>query len=191
MLIRHATISDAPAMGKVMVETFMQTHKKNMPDEAWHKRAREWTPEISARGWIETLQDIDKAAKAGKTPNDCLYLAIDEAATLNNGVVALAYGYMSHTQGMAEIGSIYVSPSHQGRGLGRRLMRAVARHMADIGCTSLQLGVLAANKSARRFYEAIGGQFVAERTFNEEGFLLPEAVYCWSDIQMLAQERTQ
>jgi hypothetical protein len=50
----------------------------------------------------------------------------------------------------------------------------------------LQIACLAANAPARRFYEAIGGRLVGERLFDEEGVMLPEVVYEWADIQLLA-----
>jgi hypothetical protein len=46
----------------------------------------------------------------------------------------------------------------------------------------LHVGVLTTNESARRFYEAMGGVAVAQRTFDEKGFPLPETVYTWRDI---------
>ena len=141
MFIRHATIDDASAMGEVMVETYMLAHKGHMPKAAWQKRAREWTPEVSARGWADYLRDRDEAIRAGRMPDSCLYLAVDEATTTDSGIVGLIHGYPSEAEGTAEISTIYVKQSHQGQGLGRRLMQAVATHMAGIGYTKLQLGV--------------------------------------------------
>ncbi len=51
--------------------------------------------------------------------------------------------------------------------------------------TALQIGCLAANAPARRFYEAIGGRLVGERLFDEDGIMLLEVVYEWADIQAL------
>ncbi len=69
-------------------------------------------------------------------------------------------------------------------------MQAVAADLAQQGMTALQIGCLAANAPARRFYEALGGRLVGERLFDEEGVLLPEVVYEWADIATLvATER--
>ena len=66
-----------------------------------------------------------------------------------------------------------------GQGLGRRLVQAVAAHLAQHGMTALQIGCLAANAPARGFYEAIGGRLIGERLFDEDGVMLPEVVYAW------------
>jgi len=44
----------------------------------------------------------------------------------------------------------------------------------------LQIGVLANNAPAWRFYESIGGQLVFEGEFDEDGVILPEMVYEWN-----------
>jgi ribosomal protein S18 acetylase RimI-like enzyme len=75
---------------------------------------------------------------------------------------------------------------HQGQGLGRRLVQAVAADLAQKGMTTLQIGCLAANAPARRFYEAIGGRLVSERLFDEDGVMLPEVVYEWANIDVVA-----
>jgi ribosomal protein S18 acetylase RimI-like enzyme len=85
-----------------------------------------------------------------------------------------------------EVYALYVHMSHQQQGLGRRLVQAVAAHLAEPGIAMLQIACLAANAPARRFYEAIGGRLVGERLFDEEGVMLPEVVYEWADIQLLA-----
>ena len=43
MLIRVACEEDAPALGRVMVDTYMAAHRDQMSAEAWAKRAPEWT----------------------------------------------------------------------------------------------------------------------------------------------------
>ena len=53
------------------------------------------------------------------------------------------------------------------------------------GATSLQIGVLTANQDGSRFYQALGGQLVGERLFDEDGDLLPELIYAWPDITTL------
>ncbi|HEU4336633.1 MAG TPA: GNAT family N-acetyltransferase [Nocardioides sp.] len=73
-------------------------------------------------------------------------------------------------------------PERQGRGIGRLLLRRMADELTRLGFTRLQVGVLSANLPARAFYEAMGAEEVDRRTFEEEGHLLPECVYEWSDL---------
>jgi ribosomal protein S18 acetylase RimI-like enzyme len=85
---------------------------------------------------------------------------------------------------------LYVRERHQRRGLGRRLVQAVAAHLAQTGRHTLVIGCLAANAPARRFYEALGGRLVGEREYDEEGVKLPEVVYGWTDTRALVATGT-
>ncbi|MFL5805139.1 MAG: GNAT family N-acetyltransferase [Roseiflexaceae bacterium] len=180
MIIRAAREADAPAMGQVMVATYLAAHHDQMPAEAWAKRAQEWTPEVSAQGWARTLRGI----AAGERPHECIYVAVEGDGDL----VGLAMGGPANAEDLPQIGAVfalYVSKSHQGRCLGRHLVLAVAANLAQHGMTALQIACLAANAPARRFYEAIGGRLVGERLFDEEGVMLSEVVYEWADIKVL------
>jgi ribosomal protein S18 acetylase RimI-like enzyme len=183
MMIRPAQEEDAPAMGRVMVATYMAAHRDQMPSEAWTKRAREWTPEVSGDGWARTLREI----ASGEQLRECIYVAVDEG----DAIVGLAMGGPANAEQLPQIGAVYalyVSTNHQGHGLGRRLVQAVAADLAGQGMTALQIGCLAANAPARAFYEAIGGRLVGERLFDEDGVMLPEVVYEWADIRALASK---
>jgi ribosomal protein S18 acetylase RimI-like enzyme len=180
MIIRAAHEADAPAIGQVMVATYLAAHRDQMPDAAWAKRAEEWTPEVSADGWARTLREI----ATDERPQDCIYVALDDGSA----IVGLAMGGPANAEELPQIGAVYalyISTRHQGQGLGRRLVQAVAADLAQKGMTALQIGCLAANTPARGFYEAIGGHLVSKRLFDEEGVMLPEVVYEWADIQAL------
>jgi GNAT superfamily N-acetyltransferase len=181
MMIRAAREADAPAMGRVMVDTYLAAHRDQMPAEVWARRAQEWTYAESEQGWARTLREIADDPDA----QDCIYVAEEPDGDL----VGLAMGGPAKTEGLTRTGEVYalyVRASHQGRGVGRQLVQAVAAHMAQLGKTGLHIGCLAANTPARRFYESIGGQVVDERLFDEEGVMLTEVVYGWADIGTLA-----
>jgi ribosomal protein S18 acetylase RimI-like enzyme len=181
MIIRAAHEADAPAMGQVMVEAYLAAHRDQMPADAWTKRAQEWTPEESARGWARTLHAI----AAGERLHECIYVAVDDDGDL----VGLAMGGPANEGDRQQIGAVYalyVSMRHQGQGLGRCLVQAVAAELAEHGMATLQIGCLAANAPARAFYEAIGGRLVSKRLFDEDGIMLPEVVYKWANIKALA-----
>ena len=180
MVVRLARVEDAPAMARVTVDTFLSAHRGQMPEATWTKRKEEWTYEVSEHSWARTLREIAEGAR----PEECIYVALDEAGE----VVGLAVGGTPRADGPEDTGEIhmlYVRPSHQGRGHGRRLVRAVAAHLAQRGRRALVIGCLAADEPARRFYEALGGRLIGEREFDEEGVMLPEVVYGWADTQAL------
>ena len=47
------------------------------------------------------------------------------------------------------------------------------------------VGVLAANRPARAFYESVGGALLGERDVNDSGVLLNEVVFVWDDLTCL------
>jgi ribosomal protein S18 acetylase RimI-like enzyme len=181
MRIRAATLSDAPAMGRVMVESWLSAHRGQMPDEAFQRRVEEWTPEVSARGWARALTE----QAVGIALREVFLVAEDDEGVL----IGLASGAAAADEpsgSTAEIGSLYVLPDRRGRGVGGSLLRAACRELGDLGFGSLHIGVLAANLPARAFYEAMGGREVEQRTFDEEGHLLPLTIYVWPDLTTLA-----
>jgi GNAT superfamily N-acetyltransferase len=168
-------------------ETYLSAHRGQMPEEVWKKRRDAWSEEVSARNWARTLRDIAD----GVSPDECVYVAIDEA---DGEVVGIAMGQPASDpapEGTGEINVLYVRASHQGRGLGRRLVQAVAAHLRQLGMTALEIAVLTANAPARGFYEALGGQLAREAMFEDYGYLLPEVVYRWADTQALLAASTE
>ena len=179
MDIRVAHEADAAAMARLMVDTFLAAHRDHMPADAWARRAEEWTYAASEQSWRRTLREI----AAGTLRSECIYVAIDDDGDL----AGLAMGGPTEPPDRPQTGEVYalyVRASHQGRGLGRRLVQAVAAYLAQEGMTSLEIACLAANAPARRFYEAIGGRVVGERLL-DEGVMLPGVVYGWPDINAL------
>src|SRR5258706_13290124 len=174
MRIRVACEEDAAAMARVMVDTHLAAHRDQMPAAAWAKRAQEWTYAVSERAWARALREI----AAGASPQACIYVAED-----GGDLVGLAMGGPVKTADIPQTGEVYalyVQASHQERGLGGRLLQVVAAHLAQRSMPALQIGCLAANAPARRFYESLGGRVVGERLFDEAGGLLPEVVYGWA-----------
>lgn len=57
---------------------------------------------------------------------------------------------------VGEISTIYLTPDSWGQGLGRALMSAALRQLADLGYAEVTLWVLDTNVRARRFYAAAG-----------------------------------
>ena len=84
----------------------------------------------------------------------------------------------------AEIYALYVLQAHQQRGVGRELVRASAQHFVRQGLFGFYLWVLKANR-ARLFYEALGGEVIAERNETLGGQKFAEVAYGWHDLTTL------
>jgi ribosomal protein S18 acetylase RimI-like enzyme len=178
MVVRTAQAEDTPAMARVIVDTGRSAHRDQMPEELLLRTPPplEEAYAESERNWRRFLREIAD----GTCPRDCAYVAEDEAGeVIGLAVGGPARGDAPETTG--EIHVLYVRDSHQRRGFGRRLVQAVAADLAQRGMTALRIGCLAANTPARRFYEALGGQVVGTREFDQDGFMLPEVVYGWAD----------
>ena len=70
--------------------------------------------------------------------------------------------------------------SYQRMHIGKQLLESVEARYSALGTKAVEIGVLAANLPARSFYEAMGGQLMGERNFDEQGENLPEVVYGWN-----------
>ncbi len=95
-------------------------------------------------------------------------------------------GRWTDPPGEGEIETLYVLDDWRERGLGRRLMRAAAAHLAAAGCRSAFVWVLRANPS-RWFYERLGGRAAAEATVQVAGVPVVQTAYLWTPIEKLVQ----
>ena len=83
-----------------------------------------------------------------------------------------------------ELYAIYLLAGYQRHGVGRQLTRAVANGLLQHGLSSLLVWVLANNPS-RAFYEALGGQYVAEQEITIGTVRLREVAYGWRGVREL------
>ena len=119
MIIRNAHEADAPAMGRVMVETYLRAHKGQVPDAAWRSRQEEWSAAESAAAWARSIREI---AEAGDS-QECIYVAVEDVLQPEQ-VIGLIMGGptgLADYEGYGDIYALYVDFAHQGRGIGRKL----------------------------------------------------------------------
>lgn len=89
-------------------------------------------------------------------------------------------------QDAGQIAALYVREGAQRHGLGRRFMAAAAQHWQAQGGKALVVGVLAENRKARSFYEAMGGRLIHEGEWHWHGVALADAHYRYDDLKDLA-----
>lgn len=90
-----------------------------------------------------------------------------------------------HEEMDGHIAALYVAQSHYRQGLGRKLMALAAVDWLARGGYSITLGVLAENKRARAFYEAVGGRLLKTGTYDWHGHQLEDAIYVFEDLPRL------
>ncbi len=86
--------------------------------------------------------------------------------------------------GDGEIHTLYVLDDWRELGLGRRLLRAGASHLAAEGCRSAFLWVLSDNPS-RWFYQRLGGRAAMVGNTQVGGRTVPQTAYLWNPIEIL------
>jgi len=186
MFIRAAQAADAPAMGRVMVDTYLRAHKEQLPDEVWHRRQIEWTPAESATAWARAISAI----AADNNARECIYVAI-ESTSGHDALIGLIMGGPSGIAGWEHAGDIYalyVDFAHHRHGVGRSLIRAAVAQLRQLGMTELIIRSLPANAPTNQFYEALGGQMAGECAAEDYGYQIPERIYHWADSSILLED---
>jgi ribosomal protein S18 acetylase RimI-like enzyme len=169
--IRPARPEDAPGLARVVVDTDWALTDPR-------PRAEQYAE--SERNWRRAFGEL-AAAPAGR---ERIFAAVEAGEA--DGVVGLAMGGPRRLPAVpfgAYAGEVYilvVLATHQRRGLGRRLVGAVFRHLVGAGLPSAVIECLSANAPARRFYEALGGRVVGTYRIEEAGTQRPSTVYGWS-----------
>jgi aminoglycoside 6'-N-acetyltransferase I len=117
---------------------------------------------VLARVAEEVFDEVPTAALTGEflaDPRHHVAVAIEAGV-----VVGFASGvHYVHPDKPAElfVNEVGVSPAHQRRGIGRRLLQALLDHGASLGCVSAWVLTEPGNDAARGLYAAAGGREAA------------------------------
>ena len=176
MNIRRMRIEDIAGIARVHATTWQTTYRGIIPDdyldaiqvEEWQER---WIPNL-------TTPASDKFG----------YVAENEETGEIAGFVRGGTTRYPDLPYRGELYAIYVLKTYQQHGLGRRLVRALARDLQDAGMHEMLLWVFEANSASRCFYEALGGQLVKTNTFEIGGVPINECPYAWTDLSPLLQD---
>jgi GNAT superfamily N-acetyltransferase len=171
--VRPAIPDDAEGIATVHVKSWQESYVGLLPQAVLDRqsvpaRFRTWSAYLSK-------------------PSDdrWVYVAIDPAAGIVGFAEAARCKPVLHGTNF-EIPVLYILQSHARRGLGRRLMQALAQAMRGAGPGAIALWSLAENRPARAFYEAVGGRLVAARAERERGGRNILAGYRWRNAAELA-----
>lgn len=170
--VRPGTLDDAAAIARVQVDSWRTTYGGIVPQAhldgmSYDGREASWQ------------QQLGRGPEHGFT-----FVAVDDADEL----FGFASGGRERTGDAAfpgELYAIYLLQSAQRHGAGRALVAAVTAELTRRGMTALLLWVLAANRSARAFYERLDGRVARRRAILIGGVPLDEVAYGWVDTAAL------
>jgi hypothetical protein len=166
-LIRAATAADADAIAELHAAS-------------WRSAYRGILKEATLGPGLDAERRAHWRAKLAKMNPDDTVLIADGL-----GFIA-AWGRGDPGFG-AYLDNLHVHPERRSAGLGRRLLGAAMRRVADRGETGVYLWVFDANVHAIDFYHRLGGQ-IAERGLEEiDGRRVPQSRIVWRDTRRLAE----
>ena len=180
--IRRARPTDAAAIGAVHVATWRTAYAGVLPD-----------------GYLADLSAIRHAAGyeqaiADRRHGHAVFVAVasgpdapeDRAPTEGGTVVGFVSGGRARRDWLAqgEVETLYLLDDYRDRGIGRRLMRAMAAHLAAVGCRSAMLWVLKDNPT-RWFYQRLGGRPAAQEMIRFAGRAMEQVAFVWDPIETL------
>ena len=142
MDLRPATVADIPAIARVHLDSWRATYRGLVSESFLQTR----TYERSEERWREFL--------ATSTANT--YLVQSSNNTV--GIITLGSARDADVDATrtGEIWSLYLSPEHWRKGIGRQVIAEAKRLLRSEGYEVVILWVLEANEHARRFYETMG-----------------------------------
>ena len=169
--IREATIEDCDAIGLITVTASHSAFIGAVPEELLDFS---WTPAKSASGW--------RAGFSTNTDRDQSF----QIAELDNRVIGFAWakpwadseGYDSSLQGL------YVLPTCQRQGIGRRLLSRAAATLHRRKRRSLEIGCVKESPSCN-FYRHLGGVEIGSRPVKVDLFETREILFGWPDLSVL------
>lgn len=180
--IRRARPADAAAIGAVHVATWRSAYAGVLPDR-----------------YLATLSDLRHAlgyeqAITDRRQGHAVFVAVasgpdapEDRVTEEGGtVVGFVSGGRARRNWLAqgEVETLYLLDDYRDRGTGRRLMRAMAAHLAAVGCRSAMLWVLKDNPS-RWFYQRLGGRPAAQEVIRFAGESMQQIAFVWDPIETL------
>jgi GNAT superfamily N-acetyltransferase len=172
VIIRRARPGDSDAMARVHLAAWRSTYAGILPEAYLAGLSLERESLDYQRAILER-----RGGHAG-------FVAIAQEGPA--GVVGFTTGGMSRRPSIAqgEVETIYLLDDYRERGIGRRLMRAMASHLASLGAESAFAWVLEQNPS-RWFYERLGARITAREEMSFAGQKTAQLAYAWDPIHTL------
>jgi ribosomal protein S18 acetylase RimI-like enzyme len=179
--VRRARPDDAPGIAAVHVAAWRSAYAGILDDDFLAGLSEDRLADFYRRAILDRREGhvVFVAAAGGvDQPGD--------QAGPQPGIIGFASGGRARRAGLGEgeVETLYVLDDFRERGIGRRLMRAMAAHLRAIGCNSAHVWVLAENP-ARYFYRHLGGRLVMQEPIQVAGKALRQSAFTWDPIDIL------
>jgi ribosomal protein S18 acetylase RimI-like enzyme len=174
--IRIATPNDAPALAEMHVASWRETYTGLISD----KMLSSLSIEARAAAWARIMQE------STTDRSTVIFLAEHEGTITGFGSCGAQRTAALRDKGYdGEVTAIYVLREFQKRKIGTSLFSAMCSDLTHRGFKGAALWVLRENLRARRFYEHLAGNVVAEREDVRDAAILIELAYGWPDLKEL------
>jgi GNAT superfamily N-acetyltransferase len=168
MIIRHAQLSDTPAIAKVHVDSWRSTYYGIISNEYLSSLSYENREKI----WMKTLATLP------------LENSLLVAETPEGEVIGFSYSGPERESDKiykGEIYALYLRKSYQRQGIGSLLFQASVKDLLLNQFSSMLIWALTANPACK-FYEAMGGKQLREKKVEIGRQKLMEVAFGWMDI---------
>jgi GNAT superfamily N-acetyltransferase len=175
VLIRRGVIEDAKAASRAHADTWRTSYRGLVPDALLDGlKDDRWEA-----GWRRGFDNLDPTR-------------VVHVAEIGGKIVGLVGGGRARAGAPAgyvgEVYALYVRPEHQGKGIGRALLRVTAHALVERGLVPIVIWTLFNNPASRGFYESVGGVTIGEKREPFEGHVLHEVAYGWIDPARLVED---
>ena len=167
-MLRKAVAADIPALARVHVASWQETYRGIVPDHYLSSLSYA----TSKARWRSTFGKSGSSIRAN--------VALDDTGNII-GFCQAGPIRQKEFDYAGEIYAIYLLQQFHGQGFGRSLFASTVRELLTDKISSMLIWVLSDNPT-RGFYEAMGGESVAEIPFEFKDVTLPCTSYGWKDL---------
>ncbi|MEZ5839140.1 MAG: GNAT family N-acetyltransferase [Hyphomicrobiales bacterium] len=164
--IRRGGTRDAAGIAAVHDEAWRQAYRGLIPgrelERMVHRRGPQWWSSAISNGLPILILEFDGVVA---------------------GYTTFGRSRLDSLPHKGEIYELYLSPCHQGLGLGRRLFEAARGGLARRGLTPNLVWALEANDGACAFYQRMGGLVVARGSERFGGSILPKIAWGYGEAK--------
>ncbi|MCM3005162.1 GNAT family N-acetyltransferase [Priestia koreensis] len=170
MQIRRAEKTDAKGIANVHVDSWRTTYKGIIPDGFLDRLSYDQRTSL----WENNLSKDD----------DYTFVAANESGEVI-GFGSCGKRDRNHVENAGDLTSIYLLESHQGQGIGKKLLKELLQQCQRVGFHQVFVEVLEDNHT-RYFYEHYGAQLIKTETITIGGKELSLLIYEWPNVNDVA-----